>query len=99
MRILAFDTSTSWCSVAAGEGSASSERHEAVGQGHSERLLRMIDEVLAERGWARSDIEAIAFGAGPDRSLAFASRPVSRRASRGPRSTGARHLHAGCRGA
>ncbi len=65
MRLVAFDTSTQWCSVAAGDGTSWHQRHEPVGQTHSERVLRMIDEVLAESGWSRRDIDAIAFGAGP----------------------------------
>lgn len=65
MRIIAFDSSTEWCSVAAGDGEGWLQHEEAVGQTHSERLLPMVDAVLAEAGWRLADIEGIAFGAGP----------------------------------
>lgn len=65
MKLLAFDTSTQWISVACGEGSAWAARAEMAGQAHSERLLPLIDAVLAESGWSLADLDAIAFGAGP----------------------------------
>src|SRR5436190_112747 len=39
MRVLAFDTSTSWCCVAVGDEHGFTQREEAIGQAHSERLL------------------------------------------------------------
>ncbi|MCC7328498.1 MAG: tRNA (adenosine(37)-N6)-threonylcarbamoyltransferase complex dimerization subunit type 1 TsaB [Burkholderiales bacterium] len=65
MKLLAFDTSTHWLSVACGSGATWAERAEAAGQAHSQRLLPLIDEVLAECGWRLADLDAIAFGAGP----------------------------------
>ena len=65
MRILALDTSTEWCSVAVGDGGAWYRRDEHAGQSHSERVLPMVDAVLAEAGWALSDLDGLAFGAGP----------------------------------
>jgi tRNA threonylcarbamoyladenosine biosynthesis protein TsaB len=65
MKLLAFDTSTQWLSVACGEGNVWATRAEMAGQAHSERLLPLIDAVLAEAGWSLSDLDAIAFGAGP----------------------------------
>ena len=65
MRIIAFDSSTEWCSVAAGDGERWLQHEEAVGQTHSKRLLPMIDALLTESGWRLRDIEGIAFGAGP----------------------------------
>ncbi|MCC6193264.1 MAG: tRNA (adenosine(37)-N6)-threonylcarbamoyltransferase complex dimerization subunit type 1 TsaB [Burkholderiales bacterium] len=65
MKILAFDTSTQWLSVACLAGGRWSTRGEAAGQAHSERLLPLIDAVLAEAGMALRDLDAIAFGAGP----------------------------------
>ena len=65
MRLLAFDTSTHWLSVACGDGHAWRTRGEPAGQGHSERLLPLVDDVLAECGWTLADLDAIAFGAGP----------------------------------
>jgi tRNA threonylcarbamoyladenosine biosynthesis protein TsaB len=65
MRVLAFDTSTEWCSVAVGDGAQWHEHDEHAGQSHSERLLPMVRAVLAEAGWGLSDLDGIAFGAGP----------------------------------
>jgi tRNA threonylcarbamoyladenosine biosynthesis protein TsaB len=65
MRILAFDTSTEWCSIAAGDGATWHVRDEHVGQTHSERALAMVDAVLAEAGWTLGMLTGIAFGAGP----------------------------------
>jgi tRNA threonylcarbamoyladenosine biosynthesis protein TsaB len=65
MRILALETSTDWCSVAVGDGARWHRRDERAGQGHSERLLPMIDAALAEAGWSLSDLDGVAFGAGP----------------------------------
>jgi tRNA threonylcarbamoyladenosine biosynthesis protein TsaB len=65
MKLLAFDSSTQWLSVACGEGGAWAGRAEMAGQSHSERLLPLVDAVLAEIGWSLADLDAIAFGAGP----------------------------------
>jgi tRNA threonylcarbamoyladenosine biosynthesis protein TsaB len=65
MKLLAFDSSTLWLSVACGSGQQWAIRAEPAGQAHSERLLPLIDEVLAEAGWRLADLDAIAFGAGP----------------------------------
>jgi tRNA threonylcarbamoyladenosine biosynthesis protein TsaB len=65
MKLLAFDTSTLWLSVACGSEGRWATRSEQAGQGHSERLLPLVDEVLAERGWRLAELDAIAFGAGP----------------------------------
>ena len=40
-------------------------RGEPSGQAHSERLLPLIDAVLAEAGWSLRSLDGIAFGAGP----------------------------------
>ncbi len=65
MRLLAFDTSTPWLSVACGAPGAWCVRGETAGQAHSERLLPLIDAVLAESGWSLRSLDGIAFGAGP----------------------------------
>lgn len=65
MKILAFDTSTQWLSVACLANGRFAVRGEAAGQAHSERLLPLVDAVLAETGLALRDLDAIAFGAGP----------------------------------
>ena len=40
-------------------------RGEPAGQAHSERLLPLVAEVLAEAGWSLRSLDGIAFGAGP----------------------------------
>jgi tRNA threonylcarbamoyladenosine biosynthesis protein TsaB len=65
MRILALETSTEWCSVAVGDGAQWHVRGEVAGHAHSERLLPMVDEALAEAGWTLCALDGIAFGAGP----------------------------------
>ena len=65
MRILSFDTSTEWLSVAAGDGTSWSTHLERAGPANSERILPAIDTVLADAGWRLADLDGIAFGAGP----------------------------------
>jgi tRNA threonylcarbamoyladenosine biosynthesis protein TsaB len=65
MKLLAFDTSTDWLTVACGADDAWVVKGEPAGQAHSERLLPLIDEVLAEASWSLRSLDGIAFGAGP----------------------------------
>src|SRR5437868_13319627 len=65
MRILSFDTSTEWLSVAAGDGASWSMHVERAGPENSERILPAIDTVLADAGWRLADLDGVAFGAGP----------------------------------
>ena len=65
MRILAFDTSTEWLTVAAGDGRSWTTHQEQAGAQNSERILPVVDAVLAESGWRLADLDGIAFGAGP----------------------------------
>lgn len=65
VRILAFDTSTPWLSVALRDGERVLARTEHAGHGHSARLVPVIDAMLAESGLALTNLDAIAFGAGP----------------------------------
>ena len=64
MKILALDTSTEACSAAIWADGAVVERFES-GNRHSERILVMVDDLLAETGLALSRMDAIAFGRGP----------------------------------
>lgn len=64
MNILALDTSTEACSVAIWSDGAVTDRFEYRTQ-HSERILAMVDELLAESGFALARFDAIAFGRGP----------------------------------
>ena len=65
MNILALDTSTEYCSTAVWRDGALFERDVHAGQRHSELLLGMIDEVLAESGVTVAGLDAIAYGSGP----------------------------------
>ena len=47
-RWLAIDTATEACSAALGIGSTVLARYEELGRGHAERILPMVDELLAE---------------------------------------------------
>jgi len=65
MNLLAIDTSTDFCSVAASRGEALFSRHERAGQSHAERILDMIDQVLVEARLEFAQIHGIAYGTGP----------------------------------
>jgi tRNA threonylcarbamoyladenosine biosynthesis protein TsaB len=65
MKILALDTATEACSVALAIDDRVLERYVEMERGHAERLLPMIDELLAEGGVALGALDAIAFGRGP----------------------------------
>lgn len=66
MTLLAIDTSEINCSAALllADG-RSFQCSEAIGRGHAERLLPMIEELLAEAGIAYGDIGRIAVTTGP----------------------------------
>ena len=65
MRLLALDTATECCSAALlVEGRLLTREAERV-RGHAERILPMVDELLAEAGMSLRGLDAIAFGRGP----------------------------------
>ena len=64
-RILALDSATDACSVALCDGDALLSRFELAARSHTQRLLPLVDEVLAEAGLGLSDLDALAFGRGP----------------------------------
>lgn len=66
MRVLAFDTATSACTVAVmAEGRVRSELTLQVPRAHSTRLMPLIAQALEEAGVDRREIDAIAVGVGP----------------------------------
>jgi tRNA threonylcarbamoyladenosine biosynthesis protein TsaB len=63
--ILAFDTSGPWCAAALLLPDRVIQRHELMEKGQAERLMPLLEEVLAEGGIAWSDLGALAVGTGP----------------------------------
>jgi tRNA threonylcarbamoyladenosine biosynthesis protein TsaB len=65
MNLLAIETATESCSVALLSGDALIERSELAPRRHAERALPMADDLLAEAGLGRGQIDGIAVGRGP----------------------------------
>ena len=65
MRLLAIDTATENCSAALRVGGQLLTRELESERAHAERILPMIDELLAEADLALAALDAIAFGRGP----------------------------------
>jgi tRNA threonylcarbamoyladenosine biosynthesis protein TsaB len=65
-HILSFDTSAAHCAAALLWGdSILAQRHEPMAKGQAERLMPLIEAVLAEGGQPLDGIDAIAVGVGP----------------------------------
>jgi tRNA threonylcarbamoyladenosine biosynthesis protein TsaB len=65
MNLLAIDTATERCSVAARIDGRWIERSVDTPRGHAELVLTMVDEVLNEGGARLADLAGIAYGRGP----------------------------------
>ncbi|MCB1743819.1 MAG: tRNA (adenosine(37)-N6)-threonylcarbamoyltransferase complex dimerization subunit type 1 TsaB [Gammaproteobacteria bacterium] len=66
MKLLAVDTSSDACSVAvSSEDGQVLELHEVCPRRHSERLLPMIDALLADAGLRPTELDGLVLGAGP----------------------------------
>lgn len=65
MRLLAIDTATEACSAALECDGAVRERWVEAPREHGDRLLAMVDELLAEAGITAAALDALAFGRGP----------------------------------
>ena len=63
--LLALDTATEACSAALLHQGRIYQRAEVIPRLHAQRLLPMIDEVMAEAGIALADVDALVFGRGP----------------------------------
>ena len=64
--ILAFDTSAAHCAVALlVAGKIVAERTEEMSRGQAERLMPLLEEVLAGAGLGWRDLDAVAVGIGP----------------------------------
>jgi tRNA threonylcarbamoyladenosine biosynthesis protein TsaB len=65
MNLLAIDTATERCSIAARIGGAWFERSVDTQRGHADIVLTMIDQVLQEGAMKLNDLDGIAYGRGP----------------------------------
>src|SRR5690606_35250698 len=65
MKLLAFETATEACSVAVWIDGDVRERFELAPRRHAELALPWADQLLAEAGVARAQLDAIAVGRGP----------------------------------
>lgn len=65
MKLLAFETATEACSVAVYVDGEVHERFELAPRRHAELSLPWAEQLLAEAGVARSQLDAIALGRGP----------------------------------
>ncbi|HEX4854864.1 tRNA (adenosine(37)-N6)-threonylcarbamoyltransferase complex dimerization subunit type 1 TsaB [Arenimonas sp.] len=65
MKLLAIETSTEACSVAVYVDGEVRERHELAPRRHTQLVLPWADELLAEAGLRKSQLDAIAVGRGP----------------------------------
>ncbi|TNJ35414.1 tRNA (adenosine(37)-N6)-threonylcarbamoyltransferase complex dimerization subunit type 1 TsaB [Arenimonas terrae] len=65
MKLLAIETSTEVCSVALHVDGEVRERHELAPRRHTQLVLPWAEELLAEAGLRKSQLDAIAVGRGP----------------------------------
>ncbi len=65
VKLLAIDTATEACSVSLSIGDGRIDRYVELERGHAERVLPMVESVLAEAGIKLTALDAIAFGRGP----------------------------------
>ncbi len=64
-RILALDTATEACSVALWNEGEIHSLFEICPREHTQRILPMVQQVLADSGLTLKDLDALAFGQGP----------------------------------
>lgn len=64
-KILALDSSTDACSVALHIHGETRHLFELAAKSHTQRLLPMVDEILAQAQCSLGDLDAIAYGRGP----------------------------------
>jgi tRNA threonylcarbamoyladenosine biosynthesis protein TsaB len=65
MRLLALDTSADHCSVALCDGGRWHGQSVLAGHTHSQRILPMVHDALAQAGLSLRQLDGLAFGAGP----------------------------------
>lgn len=64
-RILAIDTATEACSVAIYNQGETLAHFELCAREHTQRILPMVQQILAEAGLSLTQLDALAFGRGP----------------------------------
>ncbi len=64
-RILAIDTATEACSVALYDQGETLAHFELCAREHTQRILPLVQQVLAEAGLSLKQLDALAFGRGP----------------------------------
>lgn len=65
MKLLAIDTATEACSVAAFLDGQVVERFETAGRSHTERLMPMVQQVLGDSGLSLAQLDGLVCGIGP----------------------------------
>lgn len=65
MRILAIDTATEACSVALWNDGTLSTHFELCPREHTQRILPMVQDILAASGASLTELDALAYGRGP----------------------------------
>lgn len=65
MKILAIDTATEACSAALYDDGRVLQRYRIAPREHASLILPMLDELLAEAGYAVNDMDGLGFGRGP----------------------------------
>jgi tRNA threonylcarbamoyladenosine biosynthesis protein TsaB len=65
LKFIAFDTATEWCTAALWQDGTLAFREVHAGQRHSDLLVPMVMELLAEAGLALGDLDGLAYGMGP----------------------------------
>jgi tRNA threonylcarbamoyladenosine biosynthesis protein TsaB len=65
LKFLAFDTATEWCSAALWIDGVCTSREIHAGQKHSDLLVPMLMELLAEAGLTLHQLDALVYGMGP----------------------------------
>jgi len=65
MKFAAFETSTEWCSVAVWCDGEIAGIEELAGNGHSARILPLLEKLLKMKNIETKHLDGVAFGAGP----------------------------------
>ncbi|WP_028669648.1 tRNA (adenosine(37)-N6)-threonylcarbamoyltransferase complex dimerization subunit type 1 TsaB [Saccharospirillum impatiens] len=64
-RLLAIDTTGDYCSLALKDGDRVLQCHQSLPRQHARQILPLLDQLVAESGWARTSLDAVVYGRGP----------------------------------